>query len=925
MFYESYYGIAPLGQELSHHGIKGQKWGIRRFQNEDGSLTPAGRERYGYDDDIVLKKGTRVSRYANDEPLDSKRKYVSLAGSMDDEDYHNSAIEGALAMDYGKEGYRYEYELSKDVKVASARQLTDVIIEKYGDKKLRDIDNYYKVNSYFKKIKDKKIKDIYNYDDLAKSRLSNDDYLSDTFSSLSRSILYESTSSDVFKELSKRGYDAIIDAEDYWAGFVDMPLIMLNPQESMRLSKKESMWHSEDYLMHYGVKGMKHGVRQWQYPDGSLTPAGYVHYGYGKKKTSGGGKQSKFKKAQTSMLMKAYTKAKLSDAVKGSGIGKKYADTFLKANTPLYRIQSSDQFENFAFYATYKKHDIDEYAGLFGKNLISRANAEAKRAKKTGAENASELAENANNMEIFQLKLNSTSKLKIPSDENAGHIVGKLLKDSQFHEDLGAAISDSASKMKRPSQQILLKEASSLLRKDQSRLSNSDKIILYKALNLSLTNHNEQEVRMQNKFYVELKKLGYSALLDLNDKSYSSYHAKSPVIVFNTDNVKLQSVTKMDPAKIEKLYKKHNFERTVKDIPEQIAGNLAKTGSMKISSITGQVTDAMFEYLKHADEDYLMHYGVKGQKWGERRWQYEDGSLTPEGYVHYGYGKTTSADRERMNGKQYTSKESNADNLKHFAELHPIEALSKIEKLSDEDFKSLSDTDLTMEFNPIRDNINNPVGEDNYTGRSYNCPNCAVAFEMTERGYAVSARPKPNGSNVEDIESFFKGGALVKFDAEGLSKEALDIMRESDKAWNEALKNGKDPWNDPKARELDEKADKVLVETYKRINNKIEETLKAQGEGARGIMVAGWIGNYGWSNIDERTNAFHAFNYKVTKNGVQFHDVEGRREHEHNGSYDGWKGEYDPRDIYFMRTDNLELNDNVGEAVYSHPIRRKSA
>jgi len=31
---------------LAHHGIKGQKWGVRRFQNEDGSLTPAGKERY---------------------------------------------------------------------------------------------------------------------------------------------------------------------------------------------------------------------------------------------------------------------------------------------------------------------------------------------------------------------------------------------------------------------------------------------------------------------------------------------------------------------------------------------------------------------------------------------------------------------------------------------------------------------------------------------------------------------------------------------------------------------------------------------------------------------------------------------------------------------------------------------------------------
>lgn len=37
-------------------------------------------------------------------------------------------------------------------------------------------------------------------------------------------------------------------------------------------------------LYHHGVKGQKHGTRRWQNADGSLTPAGYEHYGYGKRR-----------------------------------------------------------------------------------------------------------------------------------------------------------------------------------------------------------------------------------------------------------------------------------------------------------------------------------------------------------------------------------------------------------------------------------------------------------------------------------------------------------------------------------------------------------------------------------------------------------------------------------------------------------------
>lgn len=47
---------------LIHHGIQGQKWGVRRFQNPDGSLTAAGRARYGENLDINDKSRRNIAK-----------------------------------------------------------------------------------------------------------------------------------------------------------------------------------------------------------------------------------------------------------------------------------------------------------------------------------------------------------------------------------------------------------------------------------------------------------------------------------------------------------------------------------------------------------------------------------------------------------------------------------------------------------------------------------------------------------------------------------------------------------------------------------------------------------------------------------------------------------------------------------------------
>ena len=47
---------------LEHHGIKGQKWGVRRFQNADGSLTNAGKKRYDYKESDRYKNASEKGK-----------------------------------------------------------------------------------------------------------------------------------------------------------------------------------------------------------------------------------------------------------------------------------------------------------------------------------------------------------------------------------------------------------------------------------------------------------------------------------------------------------------------------------------------------------------------------------------------------------------------------------------------------------------------------------------------------------------------------------------------------------------------------------------------------------------------------------------------------------------------------------------------
>lgn len=76
--------------ELWHHGIKGQRWGVRRYQNADGSLTAAGQKRYDRDirENNAKKKENRAIIDGPDpkrwvaEDLDRSKQLVDAHGNL---------------------------------------------------------------------------------------------------------------------------------------------------------------------------------------------------------------------------------------------------------------------------------------------------------------------------------------------------------------------------------------------------------------------------------------------------------------------------------------------------------------------------------------------------------------------------------------------------------------------------------------------------------------------------------------------------------------------------------------------------------------------------------------------------------------------------------------------------------------------------
>lgn len=107
-------------------------------------------------------------------------------------------------------------------------------------------------------------------------------------------------------------------------------------------------------------------------------------------------------------------------------------------------------------------------------------------------------------------------------------------------------------------------------------------------------------------------------------------------------------------------------------------------------------------------------------------------------------------------------------------------------------------------------------------------------------------------------------------------------------------------------------------EIKRKAYDKFISSLKNQGDGARGIVTIGYEENSGIYTSVGRTSSFHAINYEVKNGEVVFYDAQTYSKHKRGITVRGIDyDDVDPREYMYMRTDNLEVNDNITSAVIS--------
>lgn len=119
---------------LCHSGIKGQKWGVRRFQNEDGTLTEEGKQRYGYYD---RADGTKdYKRLQKDAAKDAKEWAQAKAYYGEGAGNRRKILKNKLSQKMKDADYKAEFE-----RLLSQQDMSKVQRSANRERKVQDVKN----------------------------------------------------------------------------------------------------------------------------------------------------------------------------------------------------------------------------------------------------------------------------------------------------------------------------------------------------------------------------------------------------------------------------------------------------------------------------------------------------------------------------------------------------------------------------------------------------------------------------------------------------------------------------------------------------------------------------------------------------------------------------------------------------------------